>query len=154
VACHSRVAVAEEGAPVKRRKPLKSHASAIDFDEMVEGYVGAMLAVNTLNPETFESVDSRDDFEDTDEVLATDAGQGAIEDCDDFLGLVLEEAPKDLIEYEREYGSEPFGQDFALSRNGHGAGFFDKGFDKLQKLARSYGANTWENDGGTLNVLE
>lgn len=48
-------------------------------------------------------------------------------------------------------GYECAGHDFALSRNGHGAGFFDRGMgelgDRLQDAARVYGASdAWTTD--------
>lgn len=139
-----------------RRKKVKSgHRSAIDFDDMVEGYVGAMLFANTVDAETMESDDYRYVFPDTGDVLATDAGESAVETCDDFLGYCLAEAPQDVADYERDNGSESFGSDFALSRNGHGSGFFDKGYDKLQKLAKTFGPNTWQiTDDNELEILE
>lgn len=138
-----------------RKKRITGHASAIDFDLMVEGYVGAMLFANTYDAETMESNDVRDDWPDTDDVLDTDAGQTVAEICDDFLGYCLAEDPQAVADYERELGSESFGADFALSRNGHGAGFADNGFRQLQRMAKTFGPNTWQMDNeGDLQVLE
>src|SRR6266550_971373 len=67
-------------------------------------------------------------------------------DCLDFISAYSD----DLSEYveicDRDDSSA--GVDFYLSRNGHGAGFFDRGnapvFERLQKAARNYGP-TYEN---------
>ena len=65
----------------------------------------------------------------------------AKEDCRSFQESYAEQ----LAAYE-EYSGRSMssaGTDFYLSRNGHGAGFFDRGnqpvFDELQKLARIEG---------------
>jgi hypothetical protein len=48
---------------------------------------------------------------------------------------------KELEEYLSEEDYDSFGHDFWLSRNGHGAGFFDRGtgYKELQKAAKSFG---------------
>lgn len=61
----------------------------------------------------------------------------------------LEKASKDVDSFIEKAGSllngmdeEQIGHDFWLSRNGHGAGFFDRGLgeigDKLQELSRQF----------------
>lgn len=49
---------------------------------------------------------------------------------------------KELEEYLEEEGYESFGHDFSLSRNGHGAGFFDRGngYKALQKASKTFGS--------------
>ncbi len=48
------------------------------------------------------------------------------------------------------------GRDFFLSRNGHGAGFFDRGddpvFDQLQKAAKAYGQTDFYYDRGWMKL--
>lgn len=57
------------------------------------------------------------------------------------------------------YGWGAAGHDFFLSRNGHGAGFFDRGrepqWDDLQRAAKAWGSTeqVTENDDGTCTVL-
>ena len=64
-------------------------------------------------------------------------------DCRDFQQSqekLLDEAQTILALYDNAHA----GHDFWLSRNGHGAGYFDRGFgevgDKLQAAARIYGS--------------
>lgn len=61
-------------------------------------------------------------------------------DCADFLELCGEEGL--LAVY--PHGEEQLGHDFWLTRNGHGAGFWDRGDeelgDELAKWARSFGS--------------
>lgn len=58
-------------------------------------------------------------------------------DLQNFVDLVNQEIP-DL-----EMDAEQFAHDFWLTRNGHGAGFWDRGLgdlgDKLTKLAKTFG---------------
>lgn len=63
-----------------------------------------------------------------------------IEDCDNFYALIFEEG----IEIEHDLGQ--FGYDFWLTRNGHGAGFWDgdwKEGDALTKWAKTFGSVDW-----------
>ena len=77
-----------------------------------------------------EEMDSSFDIED----IHSDSIVNALADCNKFVekaGSLLDELTEEQI-----------GHDFWLSRNGHGAGFFDRGLgeigDKLQELARSF----------------
>lgn len=52
------------------------------------------------------------------------------------------------------YDEKSFGHNFALSRNGHGAGFFDDWNDILQDLARNFGeADLYLGDDGRLYIM-
>lgn len=59
-------------------------------------------------------------------------------DCDAFLALI------DELEINHDdWSDEQMGHDFWLSRNGHGAGFWDRGFESggaLHKAAKSFGS--------------
>ncbi len=72
-------------------------------------------------------------------------------DCEDFRA-----ANKELLEeYYKEHGIAQAGHDFWLSRNGHGAGFFDrgKGYRALQDAARVYGTvDIYVGDDGLLYI--
>ncbi len=62
---------------------------------------------------------------------------------------------KELEEYlsEEDYGT--FGHDFWLSRNGHGAGFFDRGtgYKDLQKAAKTFGeVDVYDTDDGEVDA--
>src|SRR5712672_793390 len=62
-------------------------------------------------------------------------------DCFDFCSSYSDDLSKYVENCDRDYSGA--GIDFYLSRNRHGAGFFDRGndpvFDRLQKAARCYG---------------
>jgi len=83
------------------------------------------------------------------------ASQASItSDCADFARFNWDDLQSaDYGSRGREYGpAECAGHDFALSRNGHGAGFFDRGFgdlgNRLQEAARVYGSSeAWFTDG-------
>lgn len=76
-----------------------------------------------------------------------DATRKALDaDALDFLAAVeREDVPPDVAAewktYVAEHGEHSAGFDFALSRNGHGAGFFDRGhgFPALQRFAKRWG---------------
>lgn len=80
------------------------------------------------------------------EDFAPEAIEQAEKDCLDFLELCEREGVSGIPDYgHSEYSDEEMaGHDFWLSRNGHGAGFFDRGLDelgdKLQELAKTYGS--------------
>lgn len=59
-------------------------------------------------------------------------------DCNAFLELCEEGNV-----FHDQWSSEQLGHDFWLSRNGHGAGFWDRGLengDALHKLAKTFGS--------------
>jgi hypothetical protein len=67
-------------------------------------------------------------------------------DCSDFLELCEREGVSPVPDYGHgEYSdSEMSGHDFWWTRNGHGAGYWDRGLgehgDKLSALAKTYGS--------------
>lgn len=77
--------------------------------------------------------------------FSSDARETMVKDLQNFVDLVNKEIP-DL-----EMDAEQFAHDFWLTRNGHGAGFWDRGLgelgDKLTKLAKTFGeCNLWLHD--------
>lgn len=119
----------------------------------VRGYVEAMLWANLL----VESADSI-------EVASPEQGQvadvsvaalrEARRDCRNFWRTILAEHGEgrhgpivECAEYTRDVESMAYaGHCFALSRNGHGAGFFDSHYGDhraLQAIAKSFGSCTW-----------
>lgn len=72
--------------------------------------------------------------------LAGEAKEAMAKDCDDFLDLLETEG----VEWQSILSDEQMGHDFWLTRNGHGAGFWDRGIgelgDTLTKWAKSYGS--------------
>lgn len=104
-------------------------------EDFVRGYRDAMLWANAyLADSDGEFIDGRDYAEPAD-VDRTDADAFW-----DSLGYVLT-----AVQYYRENGIDYAGHDFALTRNGHGAGFWDRGLgrvgDMLTEEARAYGSH-------------
>jgi len=96
--------------------------AGIDLDSVVHSYLHAALWTSEL--------DSEYDTHEIDD----DSISKAVADCRRFVELA-----GDLLNGLEE---SEIGHDFWLSRNGHGAGFFDKGLgeigDRLQEIARSF----------------
>lgn len=73
------------------------------------------------------------------------------EDLDKFVEMCQTELPKTLADYEKEGGTpEQFAHDFWLTRNGHGAGFWDRGLgeigDIFTKASKTFGScDLWHN---------
>ncbi len=81
--------------------------SGLDWDDM-----------NGDNPEPLDAAYSIDDVP-----FITYAR--AVRDCSDFLGSL------NVVTLSQHWDAEQFGHDFSLTRNGHGAGFWDRGKGKL-----------------------
>lgn len=84
--------------------------------------------------------------------LSSKAEEEMESECEDFY--------EEYSDYwDGKISDERAGHDFALSRNGHGAGFFDEGHalpkrDLLQKAARAYGEqNLYVGDDGDVHVM-
>lgn len=83
--------------------------------------------------------------------IALEAMEEIREDVEGFLSLALDIDGADTI------GAEQMGRDFCLTRNGHGAGFWDRGLgelgDKLTDAAKTYGEQElYVGDDGVLYV--
>lgn len=76
-------------------------------------------------------------------------------ELNDFVEYCEENHPKELEEYDEDNTAKQFAHDFWLTRNSHGAGFWDRGLgeigDILTKAAKTFGAcelyvnnETWE----------
>lgn len=76
----------------------------------------------------------------------------AEKEVSDFLELLEREG----INWRGEMTDEQFGHDFALTRNGHGAGFWDRGLgelgDTLTKWAQTYGETYVELNDATMEL--
>jgi hypothetical protein len=84
---------------------------------------------------------------------------------EDFSDKALAEATKDCNSFEKlakklldetDADDEQHGHDFWLTRNGHGAGFWDRGYgkvgDELSKIAKTFGeAHIYVGDDGKLH---
>lgn len=131
------------------------------LDEVLKGYADTMLWANaTCAVETCTAAREGSDCEHRNDA-------DALYDLDDFTpedqasmredtdGMALSD-PSDFFAYLERRSYDPtdgsaaqhFGHDFALTRNGHGAGFWDRGLgdlgDRLTDTAHAYGdAHVW-----------
>lgn len=75
-------------------------------------------------------------------------------DLESFLDICKQDCPEELEEYLEEEGAARFGHDFWLTRNSHGAGFWDRkldGFKQLTKWAHTFGEqNLYIGDDGRI----
>lgn len=122
-----------------------------DTEGFVSAYETAALWSSTDSDDTpLEDNYSPDD-------LAPECRASMRADCLDFIGSNL----SDLLEYrermrsEQWSGEERAGHDFWLTRNGHGAGFWDRGLedlgDRLSDAAQVYsGVDLYPGDDGLI----
>ena len=136
-----------------------------NLEAFTRGYAHAMLWANTQSVSDTDTVDT--DPTDVDpmawhtgdpdwalDAFDADSQVSIHEDCEAFFASSL----RDLISYSRTYSPvggfdvwECAGHDFALTRNSHGAGFWDRGMgelgDRLSDMARPFGESTaWTTD--------
>lgn len=113
------------------------------------GYVEAMLWCNTMEyrGEELTTIDATSFIDD----LTPDLLAHVEETCKDFVQSFEDptldrELRQEWLRFLNCYANLPHaGKMFALSRNGHGAGFFDcgEGFPRLQEWAKAWGSETW-----------
>ncbi len=103
------------------------------LDELVSAYIECAL---------WTSVDDNEqplDVEYDEEDLTKRCKAEMRKDCKDFLDLVEQEGLTESLESPGQTG-----HDFWLTRNGHGAGFWDRGLgevgDKLTEIAKKFGS--------------
>jgi hypothetical protein len=130
------------------------------MNKMIRSYLETLVWSETLTGEmeylgeTFNDGEPLDSFLYVEDLPKSIAEQ-AKEDCNDFVEYVRDELGYDPIE---EFDPASVGSNFLLSRNGHGAGFFDSSwvvvateFNKdLQKAAKTFGnvgLDVWMEDG-------
>lgn len=68
------------------------------------------------------------------EDFSAESIQASESEVNDFLGLLESEG----IEWREAMNEEQFGHDFWLTRNRHGAGFWDRGLGELGKTLTSF----------------
>lgn len=118
--------------------------------EFVDGYVEAMLWANTHG-----ETDTTNDV-----TLSQEAKDALWQDCVDFLTPSVVRLIRGAFrrgEHYQTYGLAGAGHDFALTRNHHGAGFWDRGFglvgDALTEHAHRAGErNLWVDKEGVAHV--
>lgn len=104
----------------------------MELDTVVQHYIIALL--------WSETTDDGYPLDSTDYELSQAARNTAEGDCESFL----ETARDDIAKLPDWYTAEQLGHDFLLTRNGHGAGFWDRGLGELGHTltaqAKSYGS--------------
>lgn len=120
-----------------------------NLDEFVMAYLECALFAETDNADDSggEPLDRNFGIED----FSDEARVEAMDECKDFMELVRENV-RDVPE---DYEVSQAGHDFWLTRNGHGAGYWDRGLgdvgDALTKWAKSMGTrNVIVGDDGKL----
>lgn len=119
--------------------------SRLDLQEFINGYIGCCLWANALEyvpgPNGYEEPELGSvDLTAERDRLTFDALKAMVRDAMDFYRANYPEMHPAVLEgctWER------MGELFALSRGGHGTGFFDQGFrasQRLQDAARVYGS--------------
>jgi len=132
----------EAGFRVCFESALEGHGTA--EDEIIKGYVDAMF---WTEEETLNDKDLSD--------LAPETINKIISEVKMFYNKTHELINQTPDEYTDEYGYTQVGHDFWLTRNGHGAGFWDRGLgelgDKLTSISKQFGeSNLYEGDDGKL----
>jgi hypothetical protein len=130
--------------------------------EMIPSYIETALWATTYNGND-PDIDSDEDSDLSFRTLGYDIENCSLEflekskkDLLGFMEMIVNdsEASKELSEiYYEECGkdSASFAHDFFLSRNGHGAGFFDCNCNKLQKFAKTFReTNLYANETGMI----
>lgn len=101
----------------------------IRLEEMLTGYIECAL---------WSSMHGEDHFDELDYDLSEPTREGMEEDCKRFL----EKIDHASLRFE-EMNPEQIGHDFWLTRNGHGAGFWDRGLgglgEVLTRISESFG---------------
>ena len=117
----------------------------MDLDRFLSGYVECALWSSCGPEEEPHACESLDDLFGADDI-APECLASMREDCADFIASNA----ADLALYAEKRGNEQWGaselagHDFWLTRNGHGAGFWDRGLgalgDRLSTAAKVYGS--------------
>ena len=136
--------IVEKGGDGEKVKALNDYlwtSPQIDIDTVLMAYITCALWSST--DDDGEPLDDYDLREDAHETMRADVAN-FVTSCSDL----------DLSEMD----AEQFGHDFWLTRNGHGAGFWDRGLgelgDILTERCKPYGeCNLYVDDGGEVGVL-
>lgn len=112
------------------------------LQNLILGFLDAALWTehDESTPQGGEPFDSNYGFED----LAPDTIHDACIDCAEFLAMCEAQGVADFEELIRRHNGDPdesAGHDFLLTRNGHGAGFWDGDWDKVDGAADKLTAN-------------
>lgn len=141
---------------------MNAATASVGVDEFFDGYLSALLWTGTTahvdDPMPLDEAGyTVDDF-------SADAIEAVRNECTDFFeaNRLLLERCQGVGGYGGDRGAqwsvwELAGHDFLLTRQGHGAGFWDRGLgdlgEQLSTAARAYGGTfVWEAGDGSLEV--
>jgi hypothetical protein len=157
-------------APNEYQLPIDGAVGAYDqLDDFTKGYIEALFFTET------EPGTTRDDMEDDPVVWEHDVYEGRIKGIPGDFGIAdlhldaLEAIKADCREFQIKCGGDlcqirpegytatMAGHDFWLTRNGHGAGFWDRGLgrygDRLTAAAKAFGeVDVYLDDDGKVNL--
>ena len=113
--------------------------SGVETESFYDGYVEALLWVNTY-ADTSDGVEPVDA---TECALSPYASRALRQDVEDFLDERTERLVRAAVRRTPGYGFASAGHDLALTRNRHGAGYWDRGMgmlgEALTVIAQTYG---------------
>jgi len=125
--------------PSKYSRKQEQTTDLDDLDDFTRQYMETALWSSTDESTPAGGVPLDDNYEIDD--IAQDTLDQMIKDCADFQQS--EAADLALAYQHRGYDEGSAGHDFWLTRNGHGAGFWDRGLgavgDRLSKASKAYG---------------
>ena len=119
-----------------------------DADNVTRSYLITQIWTGLHYAEQDAEPVSLDDIVNDPDDLPEEIRAAAARDVADFLRLIDDEGL--TFDAAAHWDDDQLGHDFSLTRNGHGAGFWDRGRgdigDKLTALAHSYGDSTLYSD--------
>ena len=128
------------------------------FSVFTAGYIACALWCGVEFPENHPDVDRDKDYSASLSDIEEDTLKNMISDCYDFETKNQTELNKAFDQI--SYSEEMAGHDFWLTRNGHGAGFWDRNElpkelrDKLTSNSKEYGeVNLLRTDSGTVSQI-
>ena len=131
------------------------HASAVAGYLAAAGWLVSWL--DTIDASGEHATDFDYDGDHRDGPFTHEADEHARGAVDDMLGAVDPDYLYDVREYLTLRGAESFGHDLWLTRNGHGAGYWDRGLgalgERLSSAARSLGeVSSYVTDDGQVDI--
>lgn len=128
----------------------------IDTEEVLSAYIESQLLTGTINwmtgtyengGECLQSDGVLDSYASAENISVEDMGTMA-EDVDNFLEMITPYFK--FFDNRIDVSAKQMGHDFSLTRNGHGAGFWDRGTgalgDWLTRCAQSFGTSSLTGD--------
>lgn len=121
----------------------------MELQDFIDGYINAAMWTTSVDEKGEEMMDQHFDKSD----IHPDSMEKIKEVCEKFFTENVE-----LMEtIGATYSSQSHGHDFWLTRNGHGVGFWDRGYgeagDILTEKCKPYGESYWYlGDDGKIHV--